>query len=500
VTSHRRLAFRLACLSLLIAAPLAAQPAPDPSDTAPLAQPAEPEIPAEPEVPAAPENAAPAMQPPAPDAPMSPEAPPVTAGPPAEVAEPEMAAPAVAPEPAPAVAEPAAPSAPVVAEPAVPTAPPAPVIAEPAAPPAPPTPVVAEPAPPPAPLDPKDVTLRIASAGGAYMKSQELAYFQPFSKRSGYKYAAVTFDGTLASLKAAGASKWDVVDLDQEVAAQACRDGLLESLDSTVVQPGPDGTTATEDFLPGAIQPCAVANTAWSAVMVYDKGLKSPPSKAEHFFDLKKYPGKRALPRTPQHTLEWALLGDGVAPGEVYTQLGTPEGVERAFRKLSAIKDQIVWWDRGVEATDRIALKQAAMGLAFNGRAFMAAVKSRQPIATLWDHQIYHLSAWAIPKGARFAAPAREFIGFATSPGPLADQTRWMPYGPARLSAIKLVGKHAELNFDMKPYLPTSQANLQGALAFDAAWWAERGPALTQRFTAWLEGREIPAEASPTSQ
>jgi hypothetical protein len=53
----------------------------------------------------------------------------------------------------------------------------------------------------------------------------------------------------------------------------------------------------------------------------------------------------------------------------------------------------------------------------------------------------------------------------------------------------------------MKAYIPTSQANMQGALAFDSAWWGERGPALTQRFTAWLEGREMPAAAAPpTSQ
>jgi putative spermidine/putrescine transport system substrate-binding protein len=342
------------------------------------------------------------------------------------------------------------------------------------------------------------VKLQIASQGGAYLKSQELAYFQPFAKRTGYSVSSAAFDGSLESLKA---PKWDVVDLDQEVAAKACQDGLLEPFDASVLAPGPDGAPATEDFVPGSIQPCGVAGTAWSALIVYDRGLKSPPTRAEHLFDVKKYPGKRSLPRTPQHTLEMALLADGVAPGEVYSQLGTKEGQDRAFAKLTAIKDQILWWDRAADATDRIGQKQAAMGLAFNGRAFFAAVKGRQPLATLWDHQIYHLNVWAVPKGARFAAQAREFIGFATSTGPLADQTRWMPYGPARLSAAKIAGRHAEINLDMKPHLPTTQANLQGALAYDGVWLAApEQQALKDRFAAWLEGRELPAPEPATSQ
>ena len=394
-------------------------------------------------------------------------------------------------EPAPEETAPSPPSAQSTPPDAVPLAQPL-VVDEPA---------VAQPAAPlaPAPVDPKDVKLTIASRGGAYMKSQELAYFQPFARRSGYGVSAVTFEGSLAELKAqAGSPAWDVVDIDQREVIQACEQGLLEPLDASVVQPGPDGAAPSEDFVPGAIQPCGVANVAWSAAIVYDKGLKAQPTKAENFFDLKRYPGKRALPRTPQHTLELALLGDGVAPAQVYTLLATKEGQDRAFARLTAIKEQIVWWDKPRDGLDKIAQKQAAMGLAFNGRAFIAMIKGRQPIALLWDHQIYHLSYWAVPKGARFAIQAREFIGFATGAGPMSDQSRWLPYGPARLSAVRLVGKHAEINLDMKPFLPTYQPNFQGALAYDGAWWAAQEPALKNRFNAWLEGRE-PSGAEPST-
>jgi putative spermidine/putrescine transport system substrate-binding protein len=517
VTSLRALALGPAFSLLLTISPCAAQTPPNTAETPPAIQFSVPDQP-----PAAAPNATPAPEQPAqpemaaPDpSPIPPPAAAEVPSPPAQTPPATVEAPSPPAQTPPATTE--APSPPAQTPPATveapspfaqtpPTtaeapSPPAPAPSPPAEAPLPPpvVPAITAPAPPPPPpLDPKDVKLQIASAGGAYMKSQELAYFRPFSKRTGYSVSSMAFDGALASLKGQGAApKWDLVDLDQDVAAQACQEGLLEPIDAAIVQPGPDGATPAEDFLPGSIQSCSVASTAWSAVIVYDKNLKAVPTKAEHFLDVKKFPGKRALPRTPQHTLELMLLADGVAPDEVYAKLATKEGQDRAFSRLSAIKDQIVWWDRAADAIDKIARKQVAMGLAFNGRAFMAMVQGRQPIAVLWHRAIYHLNVWAIPKGAKFAGPAREFIGFATSAGPLADQTRWMPYGPARLSAVKLAGKHAELNLDMKPYLPTYQANLQGALAFSGAWWAQQQP-LKDRFAAWLEGRELP-EAS-TSQ
>ena len=62
------------------------------------------------------------------------------------------------------------------------------------------------------------------------------------------------------------------------------------------------------------------------------------------FWDVAKYPGKRGLRRSAETNLEFALLADGVAPGDVYKTLRTSEGVDRAFRKLDQLKPYIVWW------------------------------------------------------------------------------------------------------------------------------------------------------------
>ena len=39
------------------------------------------------------------------------------------------------------------------------------------------------------------------------------------------------------------------------------------------------------------------------------------------FWDLKKYPGRRGLRKTPRVNMEWALMADGVANDKIYKNL-----------------------------------------------------------------------------------------------------------------------------------------------------------------------------------
>ena len=52
------------------------------------------------------------------------------------------------------------------------------------------------------------------------------------------------------------------------------------------------------------------------------------------FFDLEKFAGRRGMRHVPFVNMEFALIADGVPLDEVYAALDTPEGVDRAFRKL----------------------------------------------------------------------------------------------------------------------------------------------------------------------
>lgn len=343
------------------------------------------------------------------------------------------------------------------------------------------------------------VTLQIGTSGGAYLRSQELAIFEPFTERHGHHIKPAFFEGGYDALKTQ-APTLDVVNVDGATLARGCTENLLEPLDANILEPAAGAASPADDFLPGAIQPCGIANVAWSAVVVYNKNAKRTPTKFADFFDTRRYPGKRLLLRGPKYNFELALLADGVAPADIYSTLSTPEGQARALRKLNSIKNNIVWFDRPSEFFDLITQKGNAMGVAFNGRAFMAIVNERKPLAILWERQIYSFDYWAIPRGSKNVDAAKEFIRFATSSISLADQARYLPYGPARRSAARFPVKHSELDMEMKTWLPTHEPNLKGALAFDPVWWSNNEATLNEQFLTWQEGRKPTTGGGNTPQ
>lgn len=332
--------------------------------------------------------------------------------------------------------------------------------------------------------------LTIATWGGAYAEALKSAVFQPFSAKSGIRlvierHAAPGRDGD--RLKAAGEAPPDVLDLSSSTLADACAEGLLEPLDVHTLQPASGALSAEPDFLPGAISPCGVGSLAWSAVFVVDKSqFKGPaPATIAEVFDVVRFPGKRTLPRSPRFLLELALMADSVPPEEVYLVLDTDQGVAHALENLRRLTADVVWWDQGSEAVRTILDRQAAVGLAFNGRIFLELAKS-QSYTIIWDGQIYDINSWAIAKSSQRKAAARDFIRFATAPDQLAAFVRQFPYGPLRSSAIAQIGGAPAGDRGFADNLPTSPRNMQRALRFDVAWWARNERRLTERFEGWL--------------
>ncbi len=341
----------------------------------------------------------------------------------------------------------------------------------------------------------EETTLSVGSWGGAYGQSQDEAYFQPFTKKTGTKIVSETYDGSLNSIKAKLAS-FDVVDLSKATLDQLCRDGQLEKLDASILEAAPGGQSATEDFVPGGLSDCGIASMAWSTAIAFDRQAftKTRPSQISDLLDLKRFPGKRALPKGPRYTLELALLADGVEPGAVYTELGTTQGVDRAFAALDKIRPEILWWDNAQDPITWLAQGKASMAAGYSGRIFRAALGARQRIEVLWDGQVYDLDVWAVPKDAKNKDAAKSFIAFASGPQQMAAQASLIAYGPMRKSAIDLVGKHPSIDIEVKPYLPTAPNNFKKALQFDAAWWSTHGAELDKRFQTWQEQAAAAAE------
>jgi putative spermidine/putrescine transport system substrate-binding protein len=334
-------------------------------------------------------------------------------------------------------------------------------------------------------------SITAVSWGGAYTKSQIEAYHKPWTAKTGNTVVSEDYSGGLAEIKAqvsAGNVTWDIVDLEMSDAVRGCDEGLFETIDPAVLPAGADGTPASDDFINGTVTECAVGNIVWSTIFAYDKSvMANGPKTIKDFFDLKKFPGKRGLRKTPKANMEMALAADGVATADIYKVLATEAGIKRAFAKLDSIKNSVVWWEAGAQPPQLLADGEVVMTTAYNGRIFNAIAAENKPFAIVWDAQIFDVDLWAIPKGAPNKKLAMEFLVFSTATEQLAAQASYISYGPVRKSSAPLVGTYAtKPDLKMGPQMPTAPDNFKTAIANDFEFWADNQDELNERFNAWL--------------
>ena len=329
----------------------------------------------------------------------------------------------------------------------------------------------------------KDLT--VVSWGGSYTRSQMLAYVKPFREKSNEWVVMETYNGGLKEIREQVETEnvvWDVVDFELSDLVRGCREGLLEKIDHSTLPAGDDGASAKEDFIPGAFTECGIGQSVWATVVAYDNNSVGAdrPTQLADFFNVVKFPGKRGLRRDPRVIMEWALMADGVEPGKVYDTLETEEGQQRAFSVLDKIRTSIVWWATGSEPVELLNSGAVVMTSVWNGRMFRPIVEQGKDYTILWDGQIWDIDSWGIPKGTYNLKKALDFIYFATSSSQLAEQTKYISYGPARKSSMVLVDDA------VKSMLPTSSENMVNALQSNAEWWATHQAELSTKFEQWL--------------
>jgi len=339
--------------------------------------------------------------------------------------------------------------------------------------------------------------MTIVSWGGAYSKSQLRAYHEPYSEMTGVRIinddSSAEAVAKLRAMNEAGNVTWDVVDVVASDALRLCDEGLAMEIDAdTQLAPAPDGTPASEDFGDLIVGDCFIPNIVYSTTFGYRTDLvgNTPPDDICDVFDLVAYPGKRSLEKRPINNMEWALLCDGVDKEDVYDVLATEAGQEQALAKLDTIRDSVIWWSAGADTPQLLADGEVVMGSTYNGRLFSVIEEQNQPVGMLWDAQVFDLDGWIIPTGLPEDRLARalHYIYFATDTQRLADQAKYISYGPARASSAPLVGKHADLGIEMGPHMPTAPDNARNTFLYNYEFWADYRDDIDAKFQAWLAG------------
>jgi putative spermidine/putrescine transport system substrate-binding protein len=310
----------------------------------------------------------------------------------------------------------------------------------------------------------------VATSGGKLEEAFSVAYYEPFTKKTGIKIVKATTE--YAKLKAmvdAGAPEWDVAQVSADQAAVFSRQKLLEPFDLSLFD--------KEALLPGVlfddyvIVDLAAAVIAWNTKSV--PADKAPRTWAD-VWNLERIKGDRAFWKQASETLEIALLADGVEPSKLY-----PLDVDRAFRSLDKIKKNITWWTAGAQSVQLLTSGETPVGYSWNGRLYEPRTKGA-PVDFHFNQSLFVADSFLMPKGVRRKREAMQFIAFALQPENQANFSRAIPYGPVAKKALTL------LDAQTLALLPSSEENFPKGTLQNGAWWAENGAKANERFNSWI--------------
>lgn len=322
--------------------------------------------------------------------------------------------------------------------------------------------------------------LIFTSFGGAYGGSQQKHFVDYYIKKTGNPVLMANYSGGVAEISAqvkAKNIKWDVVDIEYVDLDRACDDGLLETLPMNKLPKGDNGVAAKDDFVKGSLNDCAVPVMIWSIIFATRSDKGASPKSINDVFNIKKYPGKRALRKRPQVNLEWALIADGVPRADVYKVLATKKGQDRAFKKLATISKNIVWFDSWSQAPQLLNDGGVVVVQSANGRIYDSIKKDKSPFNINWDAHSFDYDGLAILKGTKNFDRAWDFIKEVTKSKPLAGLQE-VAYAPTRQSSAPYIDKSIENDLPL--------AHLKQGVKMNGTFWSDYGSSLEERFNSWL--------------
>lgn len=306
--------------------------------------------------------------------------------------------------------------------------------------------------------------------GGTNTDARIEKNIKPFEEKTGIKVTVVTPSdyAKLIAMVENGTTEWDVMNCDAYWGVYAGKKGYLEPIDYKTVTEKLDKAVELEHV---------VGAEVYDSVISYNSDkytADSAPKSWTDFYDLQKFPGKRAVWQYPVTVLESALLADGVPMDKLY-----PLDLDRAFAKLDTIKDSIVWWTKGAQPAQMLSTGEADIALAWSGR-IMNAKDEGAPLGLTYNEGMRIAAGWVVPKGAPNKENAMKFINFISSAEQQAAFSSQIPYGSTNPEAVKLLSAEQIERIGQTP------EQVAHEFYIDNDYWADHLTEVVDRFNAWL--------------
>jgi putative spermidine/putrescine transport system substrate-binding protein len=319
----------------------------------------------------------------------------------------------------------------------------------------------------------------IMSFGGAYKSAMVEAFCKPFTAKTD---APVQYQEpyNFAKIRTMHQAKAQQID-----ATLAVTDQVLFVVESKMATPI-DWNVVDRSAL-SAVQlsfPNLVGFVVQSNLLCYSKkkwpGAEHPNSWAD-FWNVEKFPGRRALRRTqPLQMIEAALLADGVKESEFY-----PVDMDRAFRKLDQIKPHIkTWWSDNSLSQQMMEQDEVDIIYMANGRASQSIIEHKAPFQIIWNQAITEdgrYQGWFVPVGSPNPTGGMKFLDIVGRAETQAVFARMIYYAPQNEKAYDLLPP------DVLKELPLAPANKKIAHIMNYEWWSKNSVVAQRRFEAWLQ-------------
>lgn len=320
----------------------------------------------------------------------------------------------------------------------------------------------------------QDKRIVVRDPGGPYADGFGAAFYKPFKAATGIEVVPVVAQADpTAQIKGMVDAKnyaWDMALLNRQSA-----DVLTDPKTGVYLEEvNVSASEIPEKFRSPYLIATLVLQTVLAVRTDRFEGRRMPNSWAD-FFNVKDFPGRRALRRNPADTLEEALLASGVKPGSLY-----PLDLDKGFTALNRVKKDVqVWWTGGAQTSQLLKSGEVDMCPTWNARA-QTVIDEGAPVKIIWNEGLWSTEGFAILKGSPKAAICREFIKFTCDAKRQAVYTKHLAYGPSNPDAYQ------HIDPARAKALPALPSNMTTSVQIDGRYWASNKDAVTERFNTWL--------------
>ncbi|UAW64959.2 ABC transporter substrate-binding protein [Mycoavidus sp. HKI] len=315
----------------------------------------------------------------------------------------------------------------------------------------------------------------IGDRGGIFSQILDDVFYKPFAQKHGIEVISATTAAIptpeIRTMVESRNYAWDMAVINQLYVR-------LLTVGKAYLEPhGLEHDPVISAIEPQFMSPYGVGKSVYSTVLAYrrDTFKGRHPESWQDFWDVEQFPGRRALRKLPNETIEIALMAAGIPADNVY-----PCALDQAFKSLGKIKPSVaVWWTSGPQTETLLRSSEVDLLPVWTPVA-KSLIDANMPVGFSWEQHLYAYDNWAILKGTPNADLCRQFIQFASEPKRQAHFAQESWYGPTHSDTFKYIApKQLKL-------IPTYPDNLRKGLHIDASYWSKHQEATIERFNHWL--------------